>query len=227
MSTQSKNLKLVVPDTSTPFSTQDIADNWNKIDAAPGTFICTSSSRPTWAANQAGRKIYETDTDLDWTWTGTTWKRTAAKGLLTRTTGEKAIALRETDFTTTSTTPVIVLAITNVVVPPGNRTLVITFSWSRAYSTTGYFYARVFRSNTANTGPQIGGWAINGVRTDPVVEGNRGAGGTMSVYEANGLPAGTYSWSLQVFLPPGVPAGETAVITGTPTYPNIGTVEEI
>ena len=82
-------------------------------------------------------------------------------------------------------------------------------------------------SNTPNTGPQIGGWAINGVRTDPVVEGNRGAGGTMTAFEPNGLPAGTYSWSLQVFLPPGDGPGNTAVITGTPTYPNVGTVQEI
>jgi hypothetical protein len=62
-------------DGSDPFSRQDFVDNWNKIDAAPGKHICTSTSRPTtWGAAHAGREIIETDTGRTLTWNGTGWQ---------------------------------------------------------------------------------------------------------------------------------------------------------
>ena len=62
-------------DGSDPFARQDFVDNFNKIDAAPGKHICTSTSRPgTWAAAQAGRQIIETDTGRTLTWTGSGWQ---------------------------------------------------------------------------------------------------------------------------------------------------------
>lgn len=221
MATQTKNLKLVKPTTSDPFSTTDIANNWQKLDDAPGTFVCTSTSRPTLAANQAGRKIYETDTKLDWTWTGTAWERDAPRGLLRTSGGDWAHGVRTSDFQTTSTTPVLVLSVQNVVVPPGNRTLAIQVTCSRAYSVGGYFYGRVYRSNTSNSGPLVMQWAIaGGTGAGPA----NGGGASMTVYERGGLAPGVYSWSFQIH---GQASAGQMTVTGTPTYPSEITVVEI
>lgn len=73
MSSLTPRLLLKRPDGADPFLRQDFVDNWNKIDAAPGVHVCTSSTRPTWAAAQAGRTIIETDTYREMLWTGTSW----------------------------------------------------------------------------------------------------------------------------------------------------------
>lgn len=74
MPTPSPKLGLALPSQPDDFSTADLRANWEKIDAAPGTFICTSTTRPTWGANQAGRQIYEVNTGVTRAWTGTTWR---------------------------------------------------------------------------------------------------------------------------------------------------------
>lgn len=58
-----------------PFLRTDFDLNWDALDLAPGTHICTSSSRPAWAASRAGRLIFETDTGSLYRWTGTTWRQ--------------------------------------------------------------------------------------------------------------------------------------------------------
>lgn len=73
MSTISQHLGLIVPDPSDPFVRTDFVSNYNKLDQYPGTFICTSSTRPSWSANQAGQNIYETDTRRVLNWDGSTW----------------------------------------------------------------------------------------------------------------------------------------------------------
>lgn len=224
MPTQTQYLKLIKPTTADGFSTADIAANWETLDKNPGTTICTSTSRPTLTQTQAGRQIYETDTDLMWSWTGTTWSRVAPRGLLKRTDGSKAHGVRTSDYQTTATTPTVAIAVTGVVVPPGNRTIVVTAQWSRAYSEVfGYFYGRLYRSAVSNTGPVLMQWAMNGLRNDTGAQENRGVGGSMAAYIRDGLPAGVYDFSLQAH----VWAGDTATITGTPTYPNEIVVTEI
>lgn len=74
MPTPSPKLGLALPSQPDDFSTADVRANWEKIDAAPGTFICTSTTRPTWGVNQAGRHIYETNTGVTRAWTGSTWR---------------------------------------------------------------------------------------------------------------------------------------------------------
>lgn len=74
MSTLTPRLQLKRNDGSDPFLRQDFVDNWNKIDAAPGVHICTSTSRPNWGASQAGRRIIETNTRAEYVWTGTAWR---------------------------------------------------------------------------------------------------------------------------------------------------------
>lgn len=74
MSTLTPRMKLIRNDGQDPFKRQDFIDNWNKIDAAPGVHICTSTSRPTWGQAEAGRQIQETDTKRQVLWTGTSWQ---------------------------------------------------------------------------------------------------------------------------------------------------------
>lgn len=59
----------------------DVADhlnaNWDRLDAAVGAFVCTSSTRPTGADRWAGRIIFETDTGKMYIWdaTDTQWRQ--------------------------------------------------------------------------------------------------------------------------------------------------------
>lgn len=65
------------------FRVQDYADNWNRLDEFPGTFICTSATRPNdWGALQEGLSIYETDTTLTWHWDGAAFIRTFPQGVI-------------------------------------------------------------------------------------------------------------------------------------------------
>jgi hypothetical protein len=54
---------------------QDLNANFDKIDAAVGTFICTSGTRPTGVERWDGRLIYETDTRRNYMWSAglATW----------------------------------------------------------------------------------------------------------------------------------------------------------
>jgi hypothetical protein len=76
MSGTTPRLGLKTWDTSDPFLRQDFNDNSGRMDAFPGTFMCTSGSRPTWGAAQSGMRIYETDTRSEKVWTGTAWRET-------------------------------------------------------------------------------------------------------------------------------------------------------
>lgn len=206
MTTPSPRLKLKVPAQSDRFSTQDLIDNWNLIDAAPGTHICTSTTRPTtWAAAQAGRGIYETNTKLNWFWTGAAWVRgSGGVGILKRSDGSFAVGERTTDFSTGSVDPVRAVSVTNVVVPDGHRTLMLVATWTDAGNpgNSDRFPAWIFRSNTNNSGPIIGRWQIGTI------------GGSMVMFIRDGLAAGTYDFSFQVAAPTG-----TTTVSGTATTP--------
>lgn len=82
MSTLSPRLGLKRPDDTDPFLTADFVNNYNILDASPGVFICTSSTRPAWGSAQAGRVIFMTDYKCFQYWDGTTWQNErAATGL--------------------------------------------------------------------------------------------------------------------------------------------------
>lgn len=82
MSTLSPRMSLKRPDGTDPFLTQDFVDNWNKIDAAPGVHICTSTTKPSWSSAQAGRTIFMTDWKCFQYWDGSAWQNErAATGL--------------------------------------------------------------------------------------------------------------------------------------------------
>lgn len=224
MASLSQNLGLIVPTPTDPFSTADIAQNWEKIDDAPGTYICTSTTRPTFTASQPGRRIYEKDTDLEWTWSGTEWQRVAPMGLLKRTNGEWATGTVSTDVVSSASTYVIVCSVTNVVVPAGRRTLQVQVVWSRAYNTLGYFYGAIFRSAVNNSGTRIGGWAITGANRSGQ-HPDEGGGGSTFALERDGLPPGVYDWSFQIATQSLI--GGTSTVQGNPTSPNSISILEL
>ena len=67
-------LALRKPAGSDPFLRADFNYNQDRIDDYPGYFPCTSGTRPTWGAAQAGLLIFETDTGKILRWTGTVWE---------------------------------------------------------------------------------------------------------------------------------------------------------
>jgi hypothetical protein len=73
VATFSTLLGLKLNDQSDPFELSDFVSNWGILDASPGTFVCTSTSRPSWSTAQAGRLIFMTDLKQLSYWTGTAW----------------------------------------------------------------------------------------------------------------------------------------------------------
>jgi hypothetical protein len=73
VATYSTVLGLKLNQLSDPFELSDFVANWDILDASPGTFICTSVSRPSWGTDQAGRLIFMTDLKQLSYWTGTAW----------------------------------------------------------------------------------------------------------------------------------------------------------
>lgn len=194
MSTPSPILGLTLPDLQDRFSTQEVRDNWETIDQSPGVFICTSQTRPGWGQQQAGRKIVETDTHLEWLWTGDSWIRiSGGSGILRKGGGGYAVAERATDRNTRSSTFVTVVTITNVVVPDGNRPLQLVATWSEAENSVGdQVMMAIMRSASNDVGPKLGKIVIT------PDNGYRGNGVSLVSYERDGLVAGTYDFSLQM-----------------------------
>ncbi len=73
MATFSSVMGLKLNDLSDPFQVSDFTGNWGILDASPGTFICTSTSRPSWGAAQAGRLIFMKDLKQLSYWDGSAW----------------------------------------------------------------------------------------------------------------------------------------------------------
>jgi len=194
-SSSSPRLGLALPAQVDRFSTEEVKSNWQKIDAAPGTHICTSSTRPsTWGTNQDGRLILEVDTNLVWRWAAATsdWKRVSGgTGVLLRSDGTPAINERTIDFATSSTTFVRACTITNVVIPAGRRPIMVMAVWDQATNAGGKSYGAIFRSATNNSGPQMSRITV------PQASSGSGPGANHIAVEKAGLSAGTYDFSLQ------------------------------
>jgi hypothetical protein len=73
VATYSTVLGLKLNGESDPFQLSDFIQNWGILDASPGIFICTSTSRPTWTSAQAGRLIFMSDQKQLSFWNGSTW----------------------------------------------------------------------------------------------------------------------------------------------------------
>lgn len=64
-------LKLIKPADGEPVEVSQLNANSDALDASPGTFICTSTTRP--ANPFAGQHIYETDTKTELVYDGSKW----------------------------------------------------------------------------------------------------------------------------------------------------------
>lgn len=73
MATTTSRLKLIKPADGESVDIDDINANSDTIDKHPGTFICTSTSRPANPFN--GQQIHETDTQNGFVWDGTNWQQ--------------------------------------------------------------------------------------------------------------------------------------------------------
>jgi hypothetical protein len=198
--TPSARLSLLKPAESDPFVTDDIADNWQKIDDHPGARVCLSTSRPVWTNAQAGMLISETDTGLLWRWTGSAWARPYPTGRLRTTSGGWAYAARTTLFSTASSSAyVVALTLANVVVPDGLRPIEVEAAWDNAVNANGYFFGLIVRSA-----------AVGGPATGATHQVAAGSCGSYVGDEPAGLAANTYTWTYQVK----AVAGGTAQLSG-------------
>lgn len=190
----SQRLGLVKPSRTDPFVTSDISNNWQKLDDAPGVHICTSTTRPSWGAAQAGRLIVENNTNLTWRWTGTTFVRTGPSGILRKTNGDIAYNMRDYDLSYTSSTWTRIMGITDVIVPAGNRPLQINVAAPRVLADAGMAEFAVIRSMDSNGTPLIDRWQVIGSSTGSM--GDKG-GCTARVSIDVDVAPGIYNYTLQ------------------------------
>ena len=123
------------------FRIDDYSDNWNTLDQFPGVFVCTSSTRPSdWGERQEGQLIFETDTSLIWQWTGDSWTRNIAKGLLDYQTVTSDVSSASTSLVNAVTSTVTVAA--------GNRRHRITVGASTVYNGNGLTRLAIRRDGT-------------------------------------------------------------------------------
>lgn len=117
------NLGLMSPVGADPFVTADFADTMAILDLNPGIrTVANAASRPTgWTAAQHGRRVYQTDQQIEWVWhmpdggTPGVWKRTYPKGLLASVANYSTISTTNTNY---GAGPTLVEAL-NVVLPGG------------------------------------------------------------------------------------------------------------
>jgi hypothetical protein len=85
MGTLTTRLKLFKPANTDAVDVDvDLDQNYDKIDAAAGLTICTSSTRPSGGSLYSGLTIYETDTNLVYCYDGATWQFIGGKGTILR-----------------------------------------------------------------------------------------------------------------------------------------------
>ena len=140
MPSNTDRMGLMVHTLGDKFRIQDYADNWQLLDDFPGIYICTSSTRPTWDVNQEGMTIYEVDTHLYWTWSGSAWERWIAQGWIG---GDEV----NSDVATSSTTYVEAISV-EVEVADGGRRHLITVHAPGVYSTEGLTELALYRDAT-------------------------------------------------------------------------------
>jgi hypothetical protein len=188
MTTPSDRIGLIVPDDDDAFSTEDLAANWEKVDAYAGHFVVASALPGDWGADQAGLQVWQIDTGLSWLWNGTTFERSAPKGWLG---GDEKI----TD-TNNNSDVMAILATAEVDVPRGGRRVEVTISWGETSASGGALRTvlAVFRDET-----EVRRWIIGTALGD---------GGSLTCYDQPG--EGTFEYTFQF-------AVATAALPGTAT----------
>lgn len=224
MSSNTPRLGLKRPVTADGFVTLDHFNNLTLLDAYPGAFICTASTRPTgWGVGNTGQGIFETDTSLNWRWSGTAWIRAAPIGML----GLSEIVV---NFSTASTSPS--AAITTSVTVPATTTgsttkrIKVTGSWYVAYNgtttTLGALEISLFR--TGNATPLMV-QLVRGRPTTATSPLDWGIGGTIVGFDLPAVAGGSLTYTLNVNSLASV--GGTSVMVASASQPARLTVEEV
>lgn len=224
MSSLTTRLGLKRPITTDGFVTLDYFNNLTLLDAYPGSFICTSGTRPVgWGVGNTGQPIYETDSKLVWRWNGTGWERAAAVG-------ELGVVEITSPFSTSSTSPTAALT-ANVTVPAttvGSTTkrIRVSGSWYQAYngtlSTFGVLEISLYR--TGNATPLMV-QLCRGRPTTATSPLDWGIGGTIEGYDAPAVGGGAVTYTLNVNSLSTV--GGTSIIAATSTTPARLVVTEV
>lgn len=203
MTVLTSRLNLVKWVTGDRFKKAELAGNWDKIDAAPGTQIVGSRSEiTTWTSAQNGRRIIETSTGLEWYWDGTAFKRTAPVGHLGthKVTGPGP--------STTSTDLSFIAATVDVVVPAGGRSVEVIVSGSGVHSTVDLSRLAIWRGST-----QIQSWLSHGVLSGSASSQPR----PVSMVLRDDPPAGSVTYTLRLAAEPGY--GGTSTLMATADTP--------
>lgn len=216
----SPRLELERPLANHGFSRAEHYNNLTLIDGYPGTFICTSGTRPGgWGTANEGMVIWETDTDLRWRWDGTKFVRFAPLGLLN-------VSTVTANASTGATSPVQVIT-TAVTVPAFTvgstaKRIKIEASWyaidNGTDTTLGAAEVSIMRDTTV-----IMKQLLRGRPTTDTEELNWGTGGSIVVFDDP--TAGAESYHLAINSVAAV--GGTTTLRATATTPAQLAVSEV
>jgi hypothetical protein len=210
MPTPSTRLGLNIFSTADQFSTAQYDANWSLLDNYPGLFVCTSTTRPTWGANQAGMRISETDTGLLWTWNGSVFNRTHGIGNLGRITRTSNIGTTST--WTPPSTGTLTTALTETVHPPsGNRLLMIVAEVPEVQNPNGLSYLVLQRDAVILTSYPI--WTSQ--ETGSGNSGNAGAKGDYITFDIPNEASAVYTLAFAA----ATVTGGTTTLVGVATRP--------
>jgi hypothetical protein len=188
MPTPSPKLGLNIFALADTFSTAQYNANWNALDNYPGLFVCTSTSRPAWGANQNGMRISETDTGLLWTWNGTAFVRTHGIGNLGRVTRTSNVGTTSTWTPPSTGSPT--SALTQTVHPPnGNRLLMIVVEVPEVQNANGLSYLIIQRDATILNSYPV--WTSQ--ETGSGNSGNAGNKGDFTTFDTPNEASAVYS----------------------------------
>lgn len=223
MPSASPRIGIQRPLSADPFDVQDFYDNYTLIDSYPGTFVCTSSTRPTtWGASQKGIEIVETDTMLKWMWTGTAFVRSSPVGVL----GSSNLT---SDFTTTatsstSTSPAATAISCTVAIPATNSASVtkrirVTGSYYLIDNDSGICEVTLYRDTTLLYQASLSG------ETGATTESSRGSGGSIVGFDFPSTAGGSTTYTLRVnsLSSP----GGTTTLSASGTSPATLMIEEV
>jgi len=185
LTTLTQRLGLKRHTTGDKFKTQDYSDDQAILDGSPGRLICTSATQPVWNSAHTGRMIFETDTTLSWWWDGALFQRLSPVGDL----GSAQV----TSNVATSSTALVVAVTTNVVLPRGNRPVMVCLSGPGVYSTVGLTRLALFRGAT-----QIQSWLSHGQLTGLATDQPRVVALSIRDTPATGAQAYTLQFSAEV-----------------------------
>lgn len=129
MTTLSQRLRLKRHTIADLFDVADLTDNWNRLDAYPGVYVCDSTSMPTWEPDQAGLLLWQQDKQVMLSWSGTAFAQRYGRGLLDTN-------IRTTDLVTTSTV-FVVAAQASVPALAHGRSLLVVVDAPRVTNTAG------------------------------------------------------------------------------------------